>query len=240
MTWAVLARLGSLTVLTLAAGCATGPAPIMVHEDRQTFVRVQFDPEAGTDHDHPVSMAPEQIIRILQGIRVRGRDVIVGFGAFGDKKGSPAFLPSQAAMLAPYLSQAMKKASPRDMATFYLITDIGGVRVTSGGMFHRKGHLYVILANAHTSPSSVQYETSYEPNLGDEPLLPIARYKFEVSFEPADAWIPNSRARTQDQYDRSYVDEAKVLVIDLSRVPAESARTSPAVPSQPSPPVSRP
>jgi hypothetical protein len=78
----------------------------------------------------------------------------------------------------------------------------------------------VILANVHTSPSSVQYENTYEPNLGDQPLLPIARYKFEVSFEPADAWIPNRQAKKQDQYDRSYVDEAKLLVIDLSRLPA--------------------
>jgi hypothetical protein len=209
-----------LTLLTLAAGCATGPAPIVVHEDRQASVRVHFDPESGSGHDHPVSLAPEQVAGVLQGIRVSGRDVIVGFGVFGDKKGSPAFLPSQVATLAPHLSQAMRKASPRDMATFYLVTNLGGVHVTSGGMFHRRGHLYVILANAHTSPSSIQYENTYEPNLGDQPLLPIARYKFEVSFEPADAWIPNSQAKKQDQYDRSYVDEAKQLVIDLSRLPA--------------------
>lgn len=240
MTRAALARFGSLVVFALAAGCTTGPAPIVVHEDRQTSVRLQFDPEAGTGHDHPVSLAPEQLARILQGIRVAGRDVVVGFGLFGDRQGSPAFLPSQAAALAPHLSQALKKASPRDLATFYLITNVGGIRVTSGGIFHRKGHLYVILANAHTSPSSVQYETTYEPNLGDQPLLPIARYKYEVSFEPAEAWIPNSRAKTQDQYDRSYMDESKVVVIDLSRITTEPAPTPTAVPSPTGPAVSRP
>jgi hypothetical protein len=224
----------------MVAGCATGPAPIVVYEDRQTSVWIQYDPEAGTDHDHPASLTPEQLARILQGIRVIGRDVVGGFGLFGDKKGSPAFSPSQMTMLAPYLSQAMKKASPRDMVTFYLITNGGGVRVTSGGLFHRKGHLYVILANAHTSPSSVQYENTYEPNLRDQPLLPIARYKFEVLFEPTDAWVPNSRAKTQDQYDRSYVDESKLLVIDLSRLPAEPASTTPPAPPTPATPRSQP
>jgi len=224
----------------MVVGCVTGPAPIVVYEDRQASVWLQFDPEAGTGHDHPASLAPEQMARILQGIRVIGRDVVGGFGLFGDTKGSPAFSPSQMTMLAPYLSQAMKKASPHDMVTFYLITNGGGVRVTSGGLFHRTGRLYVILANAHTSPSSVQYENTYEPNLRDQPLLPIARYKFEVSFEPADAWIPNSRAKTQDQYDRSYVDESKLLVVDLSHLPAEPGMTSPLVPLPVGPPASRP
>jgi hypothetical protein len=240
MSRTVLARFGSLALMALLAGCATGPAPIVVYEDQQTSVWLQFDPEAGTGHDHPASLAPEQMARMLQGIRVTGRDVIGGFGLFGEKKGSPVFTPSQITMLAPYLSQAMKKASPQDMVTFYLITNGGGSRVTSGGLFHRKGHLYVILANAHTSPSSVQYENTYEPNLHDQPLLPIARYKFEVSFEPKDAWIPNSQAKRQDQYDAYYVDESKLLVIDLSRLMADPAIPSPPVPSPRGAPAARP
>ena len=218
MIGSVLAHFGSLALVAMVVGCATGPAPIVVYEDRQASVWIQYDPEAGTGHDHPASLAPEQMSMILQGIRVMGRDVVGGFGFFGDKKGTPAFTPSQMTMLAPYLSQAFRKASPQDLVTFYLVTSGGDVRVTSGGLFHRKGHLYVILANAHTSPSSVQYENTYEPNLRDQPLLPIARYKFEASFEPADAWVPNSRAKTQDQYDRSYVDKSKLLVIDLGRM----------------------
>ncbi len=110
MTGSVLARLGSLALVTMAVGCATGPAPIVVYEDRQSSVWIQYDPEAGTGHDHPASLAPEQMGRILQGIRVIGRDVVGGFGLFGDKQGSPAFSPSQMTMLAPHLSQAMKKA----------------------------------------------------------------------------------------------------------------------------------
>lgn len=234
MTGHVLARFGSLALVTMVVGCATGPAPIVVYEDRQASVWIQYDPEAGTGHDHPASLAPEQMSRILQGIRVMGRDVVGGFGLFGDKKGSPAFSPSQMTMLAPYLSQAMKKASPRDMVTFYLITNSSGVRVTSGGVFYRRGHLYVILANAHTSPSAVQYENTYEPNLRDQPLLPIVRYKFEVLFDPKDAWISNSRAKAQDQYDRSYVDESKLLVIDLNRMttqPEPSRENAPSTPA---------
>lgn len=236
----VLARFGSLALVTMVVGCATGPAPIVVYEDQQASVLIQFDPEAGTGHDHPASLAPEQMTRILQGIRVMGRDVVGGFGLFADKKGSPAFSSSQMTMLAPYLSQAMKKASPRDMVTFYLLTNSGGVRVTSGGFFYRRGHLYVILANAHTSPGAVQYENTYEPNLRDQPLLPIVRYKFEALFEPKDAWVPNSRAKTQDQYDRSYVDESKLLVIDLNRMTTQPEPSRENTPSIPAVPVTRP
>lgn len=231
MAWIAFARYGSLAVMALTAGCVTGPEPIVVYEDQRTSVAVAFDPRAESGHDHPVTLSPSQIARVLTGIRAVGKDVS-GLAFYKSKESSFAFLPSQVELLSPHISQAFKKASPQDLVTFYLINkESGGIYVTSGGVFYRRGHLYVILANAHTSPSSVQYESAYEPNLRDQPLLPIARYKFEVSFESNDAWIPNSQAKKQDQYDASYVDEAKMLVIDLSRLPGEPTPVSPTMPS---------
>lgn len=226
--------------MALLVGCAAGPEPIVVYEDQRTSVWIQYDPKAGLGHNHPVALSPSQIAKVLTGIRVIGRDVS-GLAFFKSKEGSSAFPPSQVVLLSPYISRAFTKASPQDMVTFYLVTNDGGaIHATSGGLFYRKGHLYVILANAHTSPSSVQYENTYEPNQRDQPLLPIARYKFEVSFDSKDAWIPNSQAKKQDQYDADYVDESKLLVIDLSRLPADPAISLPPALPPAGAPASRP
>lgn len=155
----------------------------------------------------------------LRGIGVRSRDTITGFDVFSTKGSSPAFTTAEASILAPYLRQALAKASPKDMATFYALTrDITkGELVTSGGMFVRGRYLYVILANAKTSPYSNQYENAHTVDTRDRPLIPIARYRFTATFTPESAWIPNKQVRGHDGYDR-YLDESKLVVIDLDQL----------------------
>ncbi len=224
MTRPRISRAIGLTVATfLATSCVTGPAPIVIYQDELHSVSLRFDPEAGTGHSHPASLTPEQIVRVLRGVWVRHRDVVGGFGLFADKEGAPAFSATQILRVAPYLSEGLQKASPKDMVTFYLISGdpSRGKLVTSGGLFVRKDRLYFILANANTSPSSVQYENNYEIDTRDQPLLPIARYKFTAGFRPQEAWIPNAKVRGAEGYER-YMDESKLLVIDLPRVRAET------------------
>lgn len=203
----------------LVAGCVSEPAPIVIHEDARDSVWLMFDPGAKPGHSHPASVTPEQMFKVLSGVRIRGRDVIVGFGAFADKDGAPAFAPGEIVRLAPYLSEALSKASPKDMATFYLIVPDPnqGSLITSGGLYVRDQRMYFILANARTSPSSIQYENTYEIDTRGRPLLPIARYKFTVGFTPHEALVPKSQARRTEGYE-GYVDESKVLVIDLQRL----------------------
>lgn len=220
-------RAGWLVVVALAIGCTTGPPPIVIYEDPQTSVWLMFDPEAGTGHSHPTSITPEQMAAVLHGVRVKGRDAVTGFGVFADSTGVPAFSTRDIVSLAPKLSEALRKASPKDMATFYLLaTDPNlGQLVTSGGLFSRNNNLYFILANARTSPSSVQYENVYQPDTRGQPLLPIARFKFTAEFSPKEAWIPNPQAKRKDGYER-YLDESKLLVIDLERLLEEDTSPS--------------
>ncbi len=202
-----------------SGGCATGPAPIVIHKGRQEAVWLHFDPRAGTGHSHPASLTQDQMAAALKGMRVKNRDVVGGFDLLGDKEGAPAFSGREILAVTPHLVQALRKASPRDIATFHLVaSDPGrGPLITSGGMFVRNGHLYVILANARTSPSSTQYENTYESDLGDQPLLPIARFKFTVSFTPGDVLLEGRAARRADGYP-DYLDDSKLVVIDLARL----------------------
>lgn len=212
----------------LVAGCTATPAPIVIHESPRTSIRLVFDPQAGNGHSHPVSFTTEQMAKVLRGVWVTKRD-IVGMGLFaGDPEGTPAFSAAETNMLATYLAQALRKASPKDMATFYLtMADASSSKlVTSGGLFVRNGRMYFVLANFHTSPSSGQYETPYELDSRDDPLLPIARYKFTVGFSPSQARIPNPQVRGKDGYER-YLDESKLLVIDLERLLEADTSPSP-------------
>jgi hypothetical protein len=203
----------------LMVGCAAGPSPIVIYEDKRDSIWLKFDPKAGAGHSHPASISPGQMAKILRGVWVVDRDRVVGFGLLSDNERIPVFSEGSVMPLAAYLSQALAKASPKDMATFYVTTfEAGrGKLITSGGLFVRDQRLHFILANAHTSPSSVQYENTYEFDNRSEPLLPIARWKFKAGFSPREALIPNSQVRGTDEY-RRYLDEAKLLVIDLPRL----------------------
>lgn len=226
-------RLGLAVLLAMSvlSSCAADPPPIVIHEEKPLSVSLQFDPSNGTGHSHPASLSHEQMMAVLRGLGVRSRDTMTGFNVFSSKDSSPAFTTPEASTLAPYLRQALAKASPKDMATFYAVTrDLNkGEVVTSGGMFLRGRYLYVILANARTSPYSNQYENAHTVDTRDRPLIPIARYRFTTTFTPESAWIPNKRVRGQDGYDR-YLDESKLVVIDLDQLPELPTPVQPLTP----------
>jgi hypothetical protein len=202
-------------VLGLAA-CITSPPPVVIHEDPLLTVWVKFDARATVGHAHPHQISTENMTKVLSGVRVRPRNTMTGFSPPADADAAAAFTASEVVRLAPHLSKALAQASPKDIATFYLtMVEPGlGKLVTSGGVFVQGQRLYLILANHRSSPSTGQYETTYELDPKDDPLLPIARYKFTVAFNPRDAWIPNKTLKGSDAY--SYVDESKLVVIDLS------------------------
>jgi hypothetical protein len=214
------------------------PAPIVIYEDKNDSIWLKFDPAAtGVGHSHPVAISHERMEKILEGILVADRSQIIGTIKGDETDWVTAFTPVQIKTLAPLLSEALRKASPKDMATFYLIImdREHGKLVTSGGLFVRGRRLYFILANFRTMPSSKIYETTYEVDTRSEPLLPTARFQFALGFRPTRAWIPNGEVRGKDGYER-YLDESKLVIIDLSHLFAESGATSsPARPSALSP-----
>lgn len=207
----------------LVAGCVTEPPPIVIHEEPNSSIWLMFDPEAGKPgHSHPATFTPEQMELVLKGVSVVDRNRVIGEARelfAHDQEVAQAFSAAQVKTLAPLLAQAFKKASPVDLVTFYLLTGEKerGKVVTSGGMFVRQRRLYVILANFRTSPATKIYETTYELEARDMPLLPVARFLYLVGFKPKEAWVPNGEVRGKDGYER-YLDESKLIVVDLDRL----------------------
>jgi hypothetical protein len=193
----------------------------VIHDEPSRGVWLQFDPRAGQGHSHPATISPAQMETILRGVRARGRDVVAGFGLLADQSSVPAFLPADIPELASLFSLGLSKASPRDIVTFYLVRNDAsrGALITSGGLCLRGHYLTFILANAHTSPYAVQYENTSTIDTRDQPLLPIARFKFTADFSPPDVRLPNTSLPSDTRYN-GYVDDSKLLTLDLSRLPA--------------------
>jgi hypothetical protein len=227
------AVLGSMFMVA-TIGCSVSPQPIPIHESSGLLVELAYDPHAGSGHTHPTTVTAAQLATILHGIQLRGRDVAGAFGLLGDDHNSPALTDRDIAALTPHLAAGLAKASPMDLVTFHL-TQRDSQRaplITSGGLFQRNQHLYIILANARTSPSSIQYETTYEPNSRINPLLPIARFRFATGYLPADWRVVTEDAKRADGWD-GYLDESKVVVVDLQRLAKSLPHSSIAAPIVP-------
>jgi hypothetical protein len=207
-------------LLPMVLGCATGPDPIVIHQDPQYSIWIHYDPQAGTGHSHPYPITAERMAHVLQGIRFKERDNFFGFGLTTSEEGLPAFTPAEVVTLAPYLSKALREASPKDLVTFYFMSPSAkhGKLVTSGGLFVRGDRLYFILANSRSFPSGGQdYTTAIELNGRDTPLLPIAPFRFTVGFHPKKATVPLDQAKKLDDF-KLYMDEAKLVVIDPNQL----------------------
>ena len=218
-----------IIIVLLIMGCATGPDPIVVYEDSKYSVRLTYDPKAGTGHSHPSRLTTEQMSRILQGVGIRDRKTLMGFGVLTHQELNPAFTGPEITVLAPSLTKALHKASHRDIVTFYIAApDVTyGKVVTSGGLLVRDQRLYFMLANAHSYPSGGQdYTSAVELNPREAPLLPITPYRFTVGFRPVEAVIPPKQASETDGY-RPYIDESKLVVVDLKRLLTDVTRSRP-------------
>jgi hypothetical protein len=234
MTWIRQVCVAGVLLAALSS-CSISPPPIPIHDDPALLVAVAYDPHAGTGHSHPATVSSDMVTAVLRGLQLQGRDVVGALGLLGEDHGTLVFIDRTVlAGLVPHLVDGLAKASSRDLVTFHLVQRDSqrAPLITSGGMFLRGRHLYVILANGRTSPSSIQYETTYEPNTRSNPLVPIARFKFKAGFQPADTRIATSEAKKMDGWE-GYLDESKVVVVDLERLakslPPPSA-VEPAVP----------
>jgi len=212
-------------VVLLIAACSAESSSIVIHETPLVTVRLNVDSGSKLEHSHPFSIDAATIERVLNGLQVEARDTITGTGVLGSSQGRPVFTPPQIASLAPYFVTALKKASPRELATFYMVVpDENRQRsITSGGLFVQDNHLlHITLANCRSVSSGGQdYTIAMELDTRDEPLLPVSPFRFRIGFHPVEAWLKTSHAEDRPSfpaYGSAYTDPAKSVVIDLNRL----------------------
>ena len=213
----VVSILGVL--VSLSVGCATAPPPRAVYQDNATAIRLQLDPKAGTGHSHPAKVSPDMIQYVLNGVRIQSRKSVVPSIITGDTPLVTAFSKEEQTLLARHLSQALAEAKPEELVTFYrrVSTSTVGLAITSGGLFVHDQQLYVILANDRTLPSEGMSQSIVsEIDPVENPLLPISRTSFRVSFVPTTSMVPED-----ERWPWPYIDPGRLLVIDLLQLARE-------------------
>jgi hypothetical protein len=190
-----------LAILALAcAGLLSACSPrqfttITIYDKPDAYVRLEFDRtvKQGMEHAHPISLRTEQIAAVLGGVRIEEPPALVR----GDillqnpvPRVHPAFTDKDIALFAPLLVQALSKATPEEVVTFYLSKPISAItrEVTSGGLFIQGEELRLILANYRSN-------TRYMADMGvaesqDDRLTPMQSMAPQVghlSFEPHSA-----------------------------------------------------
>jgi hypothetical protein len=157
--------------------------------------------------------------QVLDGIRTQARKGYVNAIATGTPELVPAFNKIESQVLAPLLSKALEQAKPDEVVTFYRrFSDSNiGMAITSGGLFVEGTQMFFVLANNRTLPSAgMNQNMVYELDPVDSPLLPITRTGFRVDFSPHTSVVPSDERR--DWY---YIDEGRVIVVDLRQLARE-------------------
>jgi hypothetical protein len=168
---------------------------VTIYDKPDAFVRLEFDRtvKKGTEHSHPISLAPEQIAAVLSGVRIDEPIALVR----GDllqrdpvPRVHPAFRNKDITLFAPLLALALSKATPEEVVTFYQTRYISAItrEVTSGGVFVQGDELHLILANYRS-------HTRYMADFGsaeteDDRLTPmqsLAPQEGRLDFEPDSA-----------------------------------------------------
>lgn len=201
-------------------GCTTSPPPRTSYQDPITSIRLYVDDRAQSGHQHPADISSERIAKVLGGLRVVPRSGFIGSLISGQAQARPAFATTEIQALAPKISHALAEAKPDELVTFYRrFSDAGtGLAITSGGMFVQDGYLVVILANDRTLPTDGMNQnmvTDFDPV--DSPLIPISRTSFRVEFAH-----PSALAAPDTRPSWPYIDEGRILAIDLRRLSADS------------------
>jgi len=193
-------RLFSLVLLAfvsagLAAACGSRQfTTVTIYDTPAKYVRLEFDRtvKKGTEHSHPISLTPEQIAAVLDGVRIHEPLALVRGDILEEPipRIHPAFTDKEIAFYAPLLALALSKATPEEVVTFYQTRNLSANtrEVTSGGLFVQRDELHLILANYRS-------HTHYMADLGvaetrDDRLTPmqsLAPQDGRVDFEPSSA-----------------------------------------------------
>ncbi|MCS6287476.1 MAG: hypothetical protein H8K10_00680 [Nitrospira sp.] len=223
----ILRRTVIIPLLLAAAtqfACTMPPPPRTSYQDPITAIRLYVDEHAQSSHQHPADVSSEQIAKVLGGLRVIPRSGFIGSLITGQAQATPAFSSTEIQALAPRLSRALTEAKPDELVTFYrrFSDSSTGLAITSGGMFVQDGYLVVVLANNRTLPTDGMNQnmvTDFDPV--DSPLVPISRTSFRVEFAH-----PSALAAPDKRPSWPYIDEGRILAIDLRRLSAESKSPS--------------
>jgi hypothetical protein len=191
--------LGVAAGLALCLGGCSTPQfqtlKIFDSPNRVVALRVMPDAYGGRGYDHPVSIKKEEMIRIMEGIRVEKRG-LYGGASSGSSHLSPAFSQSEIQFFAPLIVKGLSRATPEEMVTFFETAEIetDGLEknyqlTTSGGFYVAGGNLYVVLSNFSVKTRTWQDNDRYEASYRNRPLEQMDPQPGQLVYEPREFMV---------------------------------------------------
>ena len=192
--WVVL---GVAVGLALCLGGCSTPQfqTLKIFDSPNRVVALHVIPDAykGRGYDHPVFIKKEEMIRIMEGIRVEKRG-LYSSASSGSSRLPPAFSQSEIQFFAPLIVKGLSRATPEEMVTFFETTEIETDDVernyqltTSGGFYVAGGNLYVALSNFSVKTpmwQDAEESQNEEGSIRTRPLEQLEPQPGRLIFEP--------------------------------------------------------
>lgn len=177
---------GFLVLTMILGGCETPQfqtMSILDTNNRVVALRAMPDPYGGKGYDHPVSLTEDDMIRLLQGIRVKR-------GFMGSSQ-PPAFSDNEIRLFAPHFVKGLEKATNQEMLTFFETAhlDLENDITTSGGLFVAGEHFYVVMSNFSVKTRAWQDAEQHEASYRYRPLEQIDPQPGQLVFEPREFMV---------------------------------------------------
>ncbi|MDH3504463.1 MAG: hypothetical protein OEM58_08045 [Nitrospirota bacterium] len=178
--------MGLILVIIFWGGCEMPQfqtLKVLDHPNRVVALQVMSDAYGGKGYEHPVTMTAEDMIRILQGVRVE-------HGLLGTSQ-HPAFSDTEIGLFAPYFVEGLKKATPEEIVTFFETAHLDSENdlTTSGGLFVAGGNLYIVLSNFSVKTRAWQDNERYEASYRNRPLEQMDPQPGRLVFEPGEFMV---------------------------------------------------
>jgi len=190
----VLGVVGGLSLYL--GGCSTPQfQTLKIFDSPNRVVALHVIPDAykGRGYDHPVFITKEEMIRIMEGIRVEKRGLYSGASS-GSSHLFPAFSQSEIQFFAPLIVKGLSRATPEEMVTFFETAEIetddlerNYQLTTSGGFYVAGGNFYAVLSNFSVKTpmwQDAEESQNEEGSIRTRPLEQLEPQPGRLIFEP--------------------------------------------------------
>ncbi len=216
---------------TLGAACAeVRTFSRVVYEDPTLFVRLDSPLSNGLTpaypNTHPVKFGEQDLSLILRTIKVQKEVSFLSYYVLRhDPKTERAFTDHEITSLTPYLATALAKAFPEETVTFLVERGRGGgiSEITSGSMFVRNKHLYLVLSNFRV-PVTTKHKME---RARKAPLVSLGEPDFRFVAGPQQTILTAKEANVPG------VSSSPALRISFTHLLAESREPSRLLPVSP-------
>jgi hypothetical protein len=194
--WVVLGVAAGLALCL--GGCSTPQfQTLKIFDSPNRVVALHVIPDAykGRGYDHPLSITKEEMIRIMQGIRVEKRG-LYSASSSGSSQSHPAFSESEIQVFAPLIVKGLSRATPEEMVTFFETAEIETDDVerdfqltTSGGLFVAGGKLHVVISNFSVRTPMWRDAEQHEASYRNRPLERMEPQPGRLVYEPREFMV---------------------------------------------------